>query len=316
MLSGNSSKMISMVNASEKSLASINARVIENARLTAMAVNSQSDQMSKDFSAAMAIDNAIATSGGKATVASLAASLHLGAGDVKRVAAEFGIGIADGVASGVTPAKSKIDELQTKLDNFKQHGAPGITVNSKAGQQVIKDYQEQIDALTQHKPPVLGANAAPGHATVNTLQSAITGIRQGTAPGLDANSAPAKFKVTDLQKQINFLTGKTVTVGVTTNFSMGTGGANAFGFFTGGKDGGEVTGGTPHEDSVPRMLMPKEYIIREDGSNLGAAMAYYGVPGMKDGGQVGYALAAGGPLAPLASISPSTQFNLLRKVLS
>src|ERR1035437_1816896 len=155
MLSGNTSTMIKMVNQGEASLAAINQRVIEQARLTSMAVNSQSHQMSKDFSAAMQIDNAIATSGGKATVASLAAQLHLGAGDVKRVAAEFGIGIADGVAGGVTPAKVTIQSLQDKIDSIKQHGPPGISANSKAGQQVIADYQAQIDALTQHKPPVL-----------------------------------------------------------------------------------------------------------------------------------------------------------------
>jgi TP901 family phage tail tape measure protein len=306
MLSGNSSKMIAMVNDGEKQLAAINQRVIENARLTSMAVNSQSDQMSKDFSAAMSIDNAIATSGGKATVASLAAQLHIGAADVKRIAAEFGIGILDGVAGGVTPSKSKIDELQAKIDSIKQGHTPGISANTKAGQQVIADYQAQIDALTQHKPPVLDANAAPGHATVNTLQTAITGIRQGTAPVVTANTAPGKSLVDQLQTDVFHLQGKTVTVGVTTNFSMGTGGANSMGFFTNGKDGGPVTGGIPGQDSVPRMLMPNEYIVRADGSNLGDAMAHYGVPGM----------AKGGPLAPLASISTSTQFNLLMKELA
>jgi TP901 family phage tail tape measure protein len=212
MLSGNSSKMIAMVNDGEKQLAAINQRVIENARLTSMAVNSQSDQMSKDFSAAMMIDNAIAASGGKATVASLAAQLHLGAADVKRVAAEFGIGIAEGVAGGVTPAKSKIDELQAKIDSIRQGKVPGITANSKAGQQVIADYQAQIDALRQKSKPGLDANSAPGNATVKDMQARIDAIKQNLLPGLNADTGPAKQKIQELQSVINGIQGKTVPV--------------------------------------------------------------------------------------------------------
>jgi len=109
-----------------------------------------------------------------------------------------------------------------------------------------------------------------------------------SAPGAKEALAEVKALQTD---GIDKLHGKTVEVGVKANFSMGKGGANAFGFFTnapGGKDGGPVTGGVPHKDSVLRTLMPREYIIREDGSNLGEAAAFYGkAPGMKNGGPVG-----------------------------
>lgn len=49
--------------------------------------------------------------------------------------------------------------------------------------------------------------------------------------------------------------------------------------------GGPVTGGVAGQDSVPRLLMPNEYVVRADGSNLGDAMAYYGY-GMANGGPV------------------------------
>jgi TP901 family phage tail tape measure protein len=205
MLSGNSSKMIAMVNTSEKSLAAINARVIESARLTAMAVNSQSDQMSKDFARAMQIDNALAISGGKATVQSLAAQLHIGAGDVARIAAEFGIGIANGVAGGVKPAKSQIDTLQAKIDAIKQNKVPGLKADSKAAQLAIDQLQAQIDYLKQGKVPGLSLNGAPGKATAADLQATITAIKQGKVPGLDANSAAGKAVIADLQKQIDAL---------------------------------------------------------------------------------------------------------------
>jgi TP901 family phage tail tape measure protein len=325
MLSGNSSKMISMVNASEKSLASINARVIESARLTAMAVNSNSDQMSKDFSAAMSIDNAIATSGGKATVQSLAAQLHIGAGDVKRVAAEFGIGILEGVAGGVAPSKSKIDELQAKIDSIKQGHTPGITANTKAAQTVIADLQAQIDALKQKKPPPLDANSAAAKAKAAALQAQIDNIKQNKVPFLDANSVAGKQKIADLQAQINALQGKTIQVSIQwANSAYSVSGINpATHLPVGFEGGGPINGvGTGTSDSnLIRASVGEHMLTADDVDAAGGHAAIFAyrksLHGFKEGGAItGQALAAGGPLPPPAGISTSSQLNLLRKALS
>jgi TP901 family phage tail tape measure protein len=321
MLSGNSSKMISMVNASEASLASINARVIESARLTSMAVNSNSDQMSKDFSAAMSIDNAIATSGGKATVASLAAQLHIGAADVKRIAAEFGIGIAEGVAGGVTPAKSKIDELQAKIDSIKQGKVPGITANSKAAQTVIQDLQAQIDALRQKAKPTLGADSAAGKATIADMQAKINAIKQNLLPGLNADTGPARQKIQELQSVINNLQGKTVPVVIQYTAN----GVNLTAPSSVGRraDGGPIDGvGTGTSDSNLILASHGEHMLTaDDVSAAGGHAAIFAyrksLHGFKEGGAItGQALAAGGPLSLPVGISPASQLNLLRRVLS
>jgi hypothetical protein len=379
MLSGNTSTMIKMVNQGEASLAAINQRVIEQARLTSMAVNSQSDQMSKDFSAAMQIDNAIATSGGKATVASLAAQLHLGAGDVKRVAAEFGIGIADGVAGGVTPAKVTIQSLQDKIDSIKQHGLPGISANSKAAQVVIAGLQAQIDALRQKTPPAVDANPATAQAKIKDLQAKIDAIKQGKVPGLNANSAAADAKVAALQAQIDALkqkkppgldansaagkaavaglqsqiddvkqhgvpgmdtdtgvarqkvaelqsvidgiTGKTVAVVIQYTAN----GVNLTAPSSVGRKaaGGPISGpGTGTSDSVPILASNGEHMLTaSDVSAAGGHAAIFAyrksLHAYAVGGPItGQALAAGGPLSLPVGISPASQLNLLRRVLS
>lgn len=112
LLGSHSKKMIAMVNGSEASLAAINARVVEQARLTSMAVNGTSDQMTTDLTTGLAIAAAKVAAGGKITADKLAEQLKIGVPEVQRIAAEFGIGLA----SGFDPALAKIDELQRRMD--------------------------------------------------------------------------------------------------------------------------------------------------------------------------------------------------------
>ncbi|WP_426566376.1 phage tail tape measure protein [Angustibacter sp. McL0619] len=104
MVGDHSNRLIRMANQSEKALGNIQARVLEEARLTNLALQSGTDTMTHDLAAAMRITEAEASAGGKATAAALAKQLHIGAGEVKRIAAEFGISIAAGVTSGTTKA--------------------------------------------------------------------------------------------------------------------------------------------------------------------------------------------------------------------
>jgi hypothetical protein len=106
----------------------------------------------------------------------------------------------------------------------------------------------------------------------------------------DAMSNAAQ-KALDLAAGIGAIpASKTVTLNVKADFSSilaGAGGV-AYGVTApGGAAGGPVTGGVPGKDSVLRTLMPGEYIVRADGSNLGNALAYFGgAPGMANGGPV------------------------------
>lgn len=84
---------------------------------------------------------------------------------------------------------------------------------------------------------------------------------------------------------------KTVTVGVNARFtSIGANYTAAASHNLGARaafvKGGTVRGGIKGIDSVPAMLMPEEFVVTRNGSNLGQAMAHFGVRGMAKGGFV------------------------------
>ena len=47
-----------------------------------------------------------------------------------------------------------------------------------------------------------------------------------------------------------------------------------------------VPGSVPNRDSVPTLTMPGEFVVTKTGSNLGAALKYFGAPGYALGGEV------------------------------
>lgn len=100
ILSDNSGALIAMVNESEQKLREINTRVVEFARLTQRAINSNTDQMARDLGAAMAIAAENMTQGAKATVANIAEAIGQPTEEVRRVAQEYGIVLAEHVKTG------------------------------------------------------------------------------------------------------------------------------------------------------------------------------------------------------------------------
>ena len=122
LVSDNSGRLIKMVNDSRAALDRINAQVVEQSRLVALAVNSSTDQLSRELPAAMRIAQAEAAAGGRATAEALAASLHLPQSEVDKVAADFGIQLATGVQAAV----------QAKPINVKV-GATVVTLSGQAG---------------------------------------------------------------------------------------------------------------------------------------------------------------------------------------
>ena len=249
------------------------------------------------------------TAEGKAGVAALQAQiLALRQGKTPTVTANIAAGTAE------------INSLQHQIDLIKQGKVPGLTANSKAALAVIADDQAKIDkirqgmatplaanshsamstldvlqsrinAIHQVMPPMLAANSHSGMSTVDVLQSRITGIHQGTPPGINANTAPGSAKLHDFQGQVNSLHGNNVTVGVKANFSMGTGGSNAFGFFPAGATGGLFKGpGSGTSDSMLARVSTGEYVINaaQTAKNLPLIKAINsGAPGFAGGGIVG-----------------------------
>jgi hypothetical protein len=232
--------------------------------------------------------------------------------------------VSTAIKADTKPAQTAVQQIQAKIDAIRQGKVPGLSANSHAAQVVILDYQAKIDAIRQKALTKLGANPAPAVATIGSLTNQINAIRQGKVPGLTANSHAAQTVIQDLQLQILRLRGTTVTVGVKANFSMGTGGANAFGFFPAGATGGMFKGaGTGTSDSMLARVSNGEYVINaaQTAKNLPLIKAINsGAQGFAHGGPVGQVrqlgLAAGGPLPLPACISPDSQLNQLRQVLS
>jgi TP901 family phage tail tape measure protein len=104
ILADHSGNLIKMVNQSETQIAGLTQYVAEQARIAAIAMNAPTDQYTKDLKTAMGLAAAEAASGGRATMESLVRSLRLPAAEIKRIAAEFGITLAENVQAAVTRA--------------------------------------------------------------------------------------------------------------------------------------------------------------------------------------------------------------------
>jgi TP901 family phage tail tape measure protein len=91
LLGKNSRNLIQMSNDAETELRKINGVVVEQARLTSLAVNASNDKMSADLPVAMAIAAQKAHEGGIATGQEIAKGIGASLPEVQRIAAEFGI---------------------------------------------------------------------------------------------------------------------------------------------------------------------------------------------------------------------------------
>ena len=89
-----SGNLIKLVNQTQTTLASLNQQTVEDARLTQQAIQSTTDQMSKDLSNALAISNLEIGSGGSLTADDVARKLGLTTDVANRIGQEFGITFA------------------------------------------------------------------------------------------------------------------------------------------------------------------------------------------------------------------------------
>lgn len=97
LVDDNSGALIQMMNDSEKTLAEINQTIVLQARLTARAVASDTDQMVRDLPAAMQIQTDAIN--GKSPE-EIAKAMGLDKDEIQRIADDFGITIAEGIQGG------------------------------------------------------------------------------------------------------------------------------------------------------------------------------------------------------------------------
>lgn len=141
ILSDHSGNMIRMVNDSEAQLSALNVIVVAQARLTAIAVGSATDQAVRDLPIAMQIQQAAMMDKGKVTLAQLSAKLRISEAEVKRIADANGINIA----AGLKPAAAAIDKVGA--------GARGKVSVDAAGANT------QLDAVQRRLAALDGATA-------------------------------------------------------------------------------------------------------------------------------------------------------------
>lgn len=137
-----SGRLVQMVNESEKTLREINSRVVEFARLTTLAVTSNTDQMARDLSTAMKIAAENMAQGGKTTAEAVARAIGVPTEEVKRVAQNYGITIADSINAGISsrlavPVQQADGTFRVPGTNVQMQEAGGIQANIAAAPTVI-----------------------------------------------------------------------------------------------------------------------------------------------------------------------------------
>lgn len=115
LVGDHSGRLIEMVNASEQAISEITGQIAEQARLTAMAVNSSTDELSRDLPNALSIQS-LSWQGN--TPEEIAAKLGLDAERVRQIAEAFGITIAEGIQAGF----SSVPQLNDRGSDTNYYG--------------------------------------------------------------------------------------------------------------------------------------------------------------------------------------------------
>jgi TP901 family phage tail tape measure protein len=146
-----SGKLVSLINESEKTLATMSEVAIQQARITALAVNSEDSYFIQHHRQAMAIATLEAASGGRATAEALAKNLHIPAEEIAEIAGKFGILLADGVQAAVNkrPIYVNAKGVRIPLDAAVYRGTRGEFVQPvHAVQHYGTGFMEQIRTRT------------------------------------------------------------------------------------------------------------------------------------------------------------------------
>lgn len=138
LLGDHTGKLIGMANETEVQLQAVNSRVVEFARLTQLAVSSESDKLSKDLPLAMKIAGQSLAAEGKATAEQIALAIGAPSDQVRDVARRYGISIGDAISSGIVtgmraPGLAPLGGLdQNGLSPYVGHMAAGGIIRAYA----------------------------------------------------------------------------------------------------------------------------------------------------------------------------------------
>lgn len=101
LVADHSGRLIKLVNDSEAALARIGERVVEQARLTTLATNAATDELSRNLTTALKISGEALGEGSKATVQSVAKAIGVPDATVRRIALLYGITLRDTIQHGL-----------------------------------------------------------------------------------------------------------------------------------------------------------------------------------------------------------------------
>lgn len=190
LVADQSGRLIRMVNAGEAALRDINSRVVEQARIVALAVNSQTDELSRNVGLASRISAEAALQGGAATIQSVAAALRVPAAEVLEVARLFGLTIAATAQQGIDSGNLLLRAPQT--DQF------GLDAAREEGRLLRQAAQMGIDSAPLSLPALIaqgnGDFRAPGSKIIARAGGGlITGPGTGTSDSILARLSDHEF---------------------------------------------------------------------------------------------------------------------------
>jgi hypothetical protein len=167
-----------LVNASEKAIDEMNTHIREVARLTFLATTSGTDEMNRDFSAAMGILEQNSRDGGRRTAQAIAAELEIGVGEVERIARNFGIKLAD----GINPVLTGIGAVPVTMDQQADRTYSGIQQFAGGGHVPGTGDGDTVAAMLTPGEYVLSKPAVQ-RLGVDFVDSMHQGARRGFAAG-------------------------------------------------------------------------------------------------------------------------------------
>lgn len=176
MVADTTGSLIQMVNEAESTLADINVRVVEQARLTAIAVNANTDELGKQLPQAM--DISTRTAGGQSKE-DIAKALGITDEDVQEIADNFGITLIQGISTTIVGSGVYKPEYAASLG---LDSTAGYAAGTAYGQGFLAAMQAQlVGSLT----PNIGR---PSKAVKPlTYAAGTSSVLPGYTPGRDVH---------------------------------------------------------------------------------------------------------------------------------
>lgn len=176
MVNDSTGAVIQMVNEAETQLQAINARVVEQARLTAIAVNSGTDELGKALPDALEVSTRAA---GGASVREIAAAMGLSTEAVSEIASQFGITLAGDIGGVLNANKPSTSTVAERLG---MTAGNAVVIGNTFGTQFSASMWKAIEA--GNVTPNVGK---PTSGRGQSIAYAGGGILPGWTPGRDVH---------------------------------------------------------------------------------------------------------------------------------